>query len=158
MSIAVPAFPTVTVTISTGRHQTPAAGTLRHNHAEQPIAAPDPERLRVGIIAYTAGIARTAGRPIQLTITEPGYTPFQLAVHPDGFTQTLTPERTIPETPDGAARPIRSAPCRRCSKPVTPLYTWCVHCGLYEPLTVLTTPPTPPTAGTAPAASEASAV
>ncbi|MFF2772825.1 hypothetical protein ACFVUP_37580 [Streptomyces bacillaris] len=132
MSLTVPAFPVVRCQIDTA-----TTGSIIMNNAPQPLVATSIQTLRVGVIAFTASIARQMNRPVELNILEPGRDPFRIAVHPDGFTQTISPDRTVPEIPAGDARPIAHAPCRNCGRMVTPTYTYCIHCRTRNPLSVL---------------------
>jgi len=128
---SIPTFPSVAFLMATDTN-----GTITSNGTATSIAANTAEQLRLGVIAYTAKVARRAGRPVELTIR--GDTNrYQVAVHPDGYTQEIGKDRTVPDAPTSHDRQVARGLCRSCKRIALPSYNFCCYCRTENPLTRL---------------------
>lgn len=131
--LSIPTFPTVTFTPATA-----TTGTITSNGSAVGITAASDELLRMGVIAYTAKMARRVNRPVELTIRN-NRERIQIAVHPDGFTQTFDADRKVAEVPAGDNRPVWKGLCRQCRRMSLPSYNFCCYCRVESPLAILET-------------------
>lgn len=125
MEDLVPRFPAISVIIR-GDH----SGELTVNGTSHPIGAESADRLRSGVIARCARIARDIGRPVRLAVDEPDEH-YELAIHPDAFVQVLSAAATIDVEPGD--RLVGTSPCRRCGLVQSLRHNFCIGCGCEVP-------------------------
>lgn len=76
---------------------------------DEPVDTHDGQSVRQAAIERAAATARTLGRPVRVTATEPGAT-YHLVVHQDATTETAPPLPALP--PPERRRPWRRARTR----------------------------------------------
>ena len=136
MSITIPTFPTVQAVLGGDARGTITLGGITH-----PIAAANVNLLRAGVISHASAAARDVNRPIELTATDPDGTLTRLAVHPDGYVQQMSEDRTVDEVEDGQPRPLMKAPCKKCGELMSVRVNFCEQCFTPQPLGVIITTP-----------------
>ena len=134
MTYFVPAYPRIHATIRADK-----TGEVTINGTSRAIDAADLARLRAGVIARCAAIARQVHRPVRVHIVDVGNT-YALAIHPDAFVQILDDEGNTPDAPVAGARTIGTSPCRTCGTAVSLAWPACPKCGVTNPHDVLTAP------------------
>lgn len=123
----VPAYPRIDATIRENK-----TGELTINGTSRPIVAADLARLRAGVIAHCAGIARKVNRAVRVHVVDVAGT-YSIAIHPDAFVQELDDAGHCADLPAGAARPVSNSPCRRCGERVPVSATTCPQCRAENP-------------------------
>jgi hypothetical protein len=123
----VPAYPRIDAIIRENK-----TGELTVNGTSRPLVAADLARLRSGVIARCAGLARQINRPVRVHVVDVAGT-YSIAIHPDAFVQVLDETGNTPDLAPNASRPISNSPCRKCGTSVPVSAVGCPSCQVDNP-------------------------
>jgi predicted component of type VI protein secretion system len=123
----VPAYPRIDAIIRENK-----TGELTVNGTSRPLVAADLARLRAGVIARCAALARQINRPVRVHVVDVAGT-YSIAIHPDAFVQVLDETGNTPDLASHAARPISNSPCRKCGTSIPVSAVGCASCQVDSP-------------------------
>jgi hypothetical protein len=123
----VPAYPRIDAIIRENK-----TGELTVNGTSRPLVAADLARLRAGVIARCATLARQINRPVRVHVVDVAGT-YSIAIHPDAFVQVLDESGNTPDLAPNAARPISNSPCRKCGTSIPVSAVGCPSCQVDNP-------------------------
>jgi hypothetical protein len=123
----VPAYPRIDAIIRENK-----TGELTVNGTSRPLVAADLARLRAGVIARCATLARQINRPVRVHVVDVAGT-YSIAIHPDAFVQVLDESGNTPDLESNAARPISNSPCRKCGTSIPVSAVGCPSCQVDNP-------------------------
>jgi pSer/pThr/pTyr-binding forkhead associated (FHA) protein len=130
----IPAYPRIEAIIREDK-----TGELTVNGTSRPIVAADLARLRAGVIARCAAVARQVHRPVRVRVVDIAGT-YAIAIHPDAFVQILDDQGNTPDIGARSPRLIANSPCRRCGAGTPLSATTCSTCGSDNAHDVLAAP------------------
>jgi hypothetical protein len=123
----VPAYPRIDAIIRENK-----TGELTVNGTSRPLVAVDLARLRAGVIARCAALARQINRPVRVHVADVAGT-YSIAIHPDAFVQVLDETGNTPDLAPDSARPISNSPCRKCGTSIPVSAVACPSCQVDNP-------------------------